>query len=96
MDRFVLIARLKPEGRDRALELIAQQQAGDYVQTDLERQAIFLAEGEVVFFMEGPDAETAVRNILNDAVQSTMIGPWLPLFDGPLHLAREAYYWERG
>lgn len=49
MERFVLIARLKPEGRDHALELIAQHQAGEYVSTDFERQAIFLAEGEVIF-----------------------------------------------
>jgi hypothetical protein len=95
VERFVLIAHLKTEGRDRALELIADQQAGKNAPSEFERQAIFLAEGEVVFFCEGTDAEKTVRGILNDPVRSTMIGPWLPLFDGPLHFAPEAYYWER-
>ncbi len=96
MERVVLIARLKPEGRDRALELIAEHQAGQHVSTEFERRAIFLAEGEVIFFCEGPDADQVVRRIMNDPVRSTFLGHWLPLFDGPLHAAREAYYWERG
>ena len=96
MQRLVLIARLKPDGRDRALELIAQHQAGQYVSTEFERQAIFLAEGEVVFFFEGMDADKVVLGILNDPVRSTVLGHWLPLFDGPLHAASEGYYWERG
>jgi hypothetical protein len=33
---------------------------------------------------------------VNDPVRSTMLGPWLPLFDGRLHLAREAYFLEHG
>lgn len=92
----MLIARLKPDGHDHARALIAQHQAGQYVSTDFERQAIFLAEGEVIFFMEGPDACEKVREIFNDPVRSTVVGHWLPLFDGPLHAASEAYYWERG
>ena len=43
--------------------------------------------------MEGPDAESLVREIFNDPVRSTEIGPWLPLFDGPLHRADEVYHW---
>jgi hypothetical protein len=95
VERFVMIARLKLEGRVRALELIADQQAGKNAPSEFERVAIFLAEGEVVFFCEGTDAEKTARDIINDPVRSTMIGPWLPLFDGPLHFAPEAFYWER-
>ncbi len=91
----MLIARLKPGARDRAHELIAQQQVGEYISTEFDRQAIFLAEGEIVFFCESLDAEARVRSILNDPVRSTVIGHWLPLFDGPLHAVPEAYYWER-
>jgi hypothetical protein len=90
-----MIARLKPDARDRARELIATK-AGEEVSSELDRQAIFLAEGEVIFFCEGRDADAAVRSILDDPARSTVIGPWLPLFDGPLHAASEAYYWERG
>jgi hypothetical protein len=94
VERFAMIARLKPDARERARELI-EQRAGDYVSTEFERQAIFLAEGEVVFFFEGSDARKKLRSILNDPVRSTELSPWLPLFDGPLHAAQEVFYWER-
>lgn len=90
-----MIARLTPEGRDRARELIAQQQKSEADSTEFERHAIFLAEGEVVFFFEDSDAEKTLRSITNDPVRSTWLSPWLPLFDGPLHAATEASYWER-
>jgi hypothetical protein len=95
VERVVIIARLKPEGRDRARELIAEYEGGHHLPTEFDRQAIFLAEGEVIFFLEGPDAEQKLRRIVNDPVRSTELGHWLPLFDGPLHAAPEAYYWER-
>ena len=47
------------------------------------------------FFFEGPDADRSVRAIMNDPVSSSEIGHWIPLFDGPLHRAPEAYYWEQ-
>jgi hypothetical protein len=97
MDRFVLVARLKPDGRRRAEELLAEHSA--LGQTELEaafdRHAIFLSEAEVVFLFEGERAHESVRAIFNDPVQSTLIGHWLPLFDGPLHQASQAYVWER-
>ena len=96
MERLVLIARLKPDARERARELIAEHHRDTDASAEFERFGIFLAEGEIVFFIEGPDAEKRVREILNDPVRSTAIGPWLPLFDGPLHAATQAYYWERG
>jgi hypothetical protein len=90
-----MIARLKPDARERALELIEQHEAGHYVSAEFERQAIFLAPEEVVFYVEGTDAERTVRSILNNPVRSTELAHWIPLFDGPLHVAPEAYYWER-
>jgi hypothetical protein len=95
VERVVIIARLKPEGRDRARELIAEYEEGQHFPTEFDRQAIFLAEGEAIFFLEGRDAEQKLRRIVNDPVRSTELGHWLPLFDGPLHAAPEAYYWER-
>jgi hypothetical protein len=61
----------------------------------LDRRGIFLAEDEIVFLLEGEHADESLRAILNDPVRSTAIGPWLPLFDGPLRPACEAYLWER-
>jgi hypothetical protein len=95
VERVVMIARLKPDARERARELVEQHQAGHYASAEFERQAIFLAPEEVIFFVEGPDAARTVRGILNDPVRSTELGHWIPLFDGPLHAAPEAYYWER-
>lgn len=95
MERVVILARLKPEARDRARELIAEYEAGEHDPKEFDRHAIFLAEGEVVFFLEGPNAQERLRRIINDPVRSTELGHWLPLFDGPLHAAPEAYYWER-
>jgi L-rhamnose mutarotase len=95
VERCVVIARLKPEGCDRAHELIAQYPPGEDLSTEFDRYAVFLAEGEVIFFVEGPDAQSTVRNIINDPVRSTWLSHWLPLFDGPLHAAPEEYYWER-
>ena len=40
-----------------------------------------------------PDAAEAVREILDDPVSSTVLTPWLPLFEGPLHQARAAHSW---
>jgi hypothetical protein len=92
MERVVLVAELRPETLDRALELV-DEQAGQAPVTD--RQGVFLSDSVVVFFFEGPDAEEAVREILNDPVRSTAVSPWLPLFSGPLHHAREAEFFER-
>jgi hypothetical protein len=55
------------------------------------RRPAFLAENEVAFFHAGE----SVRAVLNDPVRSSAIGPWLPLFDGPLQAAHEAYFWEQ-
>jgi hypothetical protein len=91
MDRVVLVARLRPAARERARELLAQERANG----DFERKAIFMSEGEIVFLFEGPDTDESLRAIFNNPVRSSELGPWLPLFDGPLHRAAEVYFWER-
>jgi hypothetical protein len=97
VDRFVLTARLTPEGRARAETLLAEHSAlgAEELETALDRHAIFLSETEVVFLFEGESAHEAVRALFNDPVRSTLMSRWLPLFDGPLHRAPEAYSWER-
>lgn len=97
MDRFVLTARLKPDGHQRAQALLAEHAAlstGD-LEKAFDRHAIFLSETEVIFLFEGDGAPESVRALFNDPVRSALIGRWLPLFDGPLHRAEEAYLWER-
>ena len=88
----MLVAALKPESRERALELVHQQQTEEPIAP---RQGIFLSESVVVFFFEGPNADEAVRQTLNDPVRSTDVSPWLTLFDGPLHRAPEVAFSEQ-
>jgi hypothetical protein len=97
MDRFVLVARLKPDGRQGAQNLLAEASAlgGAELETAIERHAIFLSDTEVVFLFEGEGSHDWVRGVFNDPAQSTLIDHWLPLFEGPLHQAEEAYLWER-
>jgi hypothetical protein len=92
MERVVLAAALQPGAHERALELLERQADEEPVTT---RQAVYLSDTMVVFFFEGPDAEQAVHDILNDPVRSAAVSPWLSLFDGPLHHAREALFFER-
>ena len=94
MERLVLVAQLKSNSRERARELIAEYSASEDLSGAFDRQGIFLSETEVVFFLEGPEAKETVKEILNDP-SATEIGHWIPLFDGPLHRAREEYFWER-
>jgi hypothetical protein len=95
MDRFVLTARLKPEGRRRAMALLDEHSAlgMDELEGSLDRHAIFLTETEVIFVFEGEGADKVVRALFDDPVRSTFFDRWLPLLDGPLRRAREAYSW---
>jgi hypothetical protein len=97
MERFVLAARLKPDGYQRAQTLLAEHSAlsGEDLEKAFDRHIIFLSENEVIFLFEGEGAHESVRALFNDPVRSALIGHWLPLFDGPLHRAEEAYVWER-
>jgi hypothetical protein len=90
----MLVARLRDGARERAEQLLTDDARADAPEDAFDRGAIFLSESEVVFLLEGPSAEEAARGILDDPVKSTVITPWLPLFDGPLHRAHEAYSWE--
>ena len=97
MDRFVLTARLNPDGYQRAQTLLAEHSAlgTEDLEEAVDRHVIFLSETEVIFLFEGEGAHESVRALFNDPVRSALIGHWLPLFDGPLHRADEAYVWER-
>ena len=97
MDRFVLAARLRPDGRERAETLLAEHSAlgAEELETAFDRHVIFLSETEVIFLFEGEGVGEAVRALFNDPARSALISHWVPLFDGPLHRAAEAYLWER-
>jgi hypothetical protein len=97
VDRFVLAARLKPDGLQHAETLLAEHSAlgAEELDTAFDRHAIFLSDTEVIFLFEGEGSPEAVRALFNDPVWSTLVSRWLPILDGPLHRAREAYFWRR-
>jgi hypothetical protein len=73
MDRVVLVARLRSNGRERARELLARDPSSPGVEPAFDGAGIFISESEIIFFLEGRDADESVRAILNDPVRSTAI-----------------------
>lgn len=94
-ERVVLLAALKPGARERALELLEEAAENEDHDAVTDRQSVFLSDRDVIFLFEGEGARASVRELLNDPVLSTFLGGWLPLFDGPLHRAQEAFFFER-
>jgi hypothetical protein len=95
LERLALIARLKPDGYERAEELASDVRSEGVAPAPI-GGSVFLSQREVVFMIEGDDAELRARNWFDDPVLSAAIGSWLPLFDGPLHVAREVASWDLG
>jgi hypothetical protein len=89
----VLIARLRPDVHERAEEL-ASVEPETGVDPALLRGSIFLSALEVVFLIEGDDVDLHTRQWFDDPVLSATFSSWLPLFEGPLHAAREVATWE--
>jgi hypothetical protein len=91
LERLALVARLKSDAYSRAQELAS----ADYPAGPAPlRGSIFLSSNEVVFMIEGDDVDLHTREWFDDPVLSTAISSWLPLFDGPLHAAREFAAWD--
>jgi hypothetical protein len=93
LERLVLIARLRPDVHERAEELASVEPETD-VDPALLRGSIFLSAREVVFLIEGDDVDLHTRQWFDDPVLSATFSSWLPLFEGPLHAAREVATWE--
>ena len=87
-ERLLLVARLKADAYERARELAAAEPAGDFGEARI-RRSIFLSPSEVIFVIEGDDVGAQAREWFDDPVRSAALSSWLPLFDGPLHVARE-------
>ena len=91
MERIALVARLEPDAQERAGELASVPPSEA---RGISRISVFLSSGEAVFVLDGESPEASYRKWLDDPVNSTMLEPWLPLFEGPLHRAGEVAHWE--
>ena len=91
----MLIAALKPGAREQPLDLLQRTAEASEQERVTERQGIFRSDRDAMFF-EGRDAGASVRDLVNNPVRSAVLSPWLPLFEGALHLACEAYFLDHG
>jgi len=90
-----VIASLRSDAFESAQQFAADTDLSDAGLVGVQRWSIFVSPTEVAFVFEGEDVEQHVREWFDDPVLSTPISHWLPLFDGPLHAAREVRVWER-
>jgi hypothetical protein len=93
VESIAIVARLKPGTEERAREL-AIREPGVAQEPGVSRVSVFLSPGEAVFVLEGDSPDESFRKFLDNPVNSTMLAPWLPLFDGPLHRAPELAHWD--
>jgi hypothetical protein len=88
-----MVASLKPGTQERAMELAMREPADT---PGISRVSVYVSPSEAVFLLEGESPEESFRMFLDDPVDSTMLAPWLPLFDGPLHRVPEVAHHDVG
>jgi hypothetical protein len=98
MEQLAIVARLKSGAEPRAAELIAKGPPFDPEATGLDRHAVYLSAGEVVFVFEGREVEWIVEQLVDDPLQwlaADALEEWRPLVEGEPRIARPAYAWAR-
>ena len=86
-----MVARLKPGAEERARELAVLDPVGA---PGIDRISTFVSADEVVFVLEGEAPDEGYRRFVDNPVDSTLLAPWLPLFDGPLHRVPRLSDWD--
>lgn len=94
MERFAIVARLKPGSKLRATELLAAGPPFDPKASGLGSHAVYLSQDAVIFVFEGRDAGSVVSEIIDDPFRSAVFEAWAELLDGHPEIAREAYRWD--
>jgi hypothetical protein len=94
MSRLVLVARLRPEGLEKAQKLLESGPPFDPSRVGMTRHFAFLSAGEVVFYFEGPEIEWTVDDLIQHPVVAAALEPWRALAAGPPRVAQELYAWE--
>jgi hypothetical protein len=94
--RVAVLAKLRPDSRERANEILAEGAPYELGETGFRRHSVFLGAETVVFVFEGPGIEGLVRDLVDDPARSAAFSIWGPLLEGTPELAREEFYWEAG
>jgi len=96
VQRLAVIARLKPDARPRAMELIEKGPPFRPDETGFERHTVFVSGEQVVFVFEGGKLEHLLRDVVENPTSAGALREWEGLLDGMPSIAREAYSWQRG
>jgi hypothetical protein len=92
-ERVAVVARLGPDSRGRASEILAEGAPYELGETGFRRHSVFLGSETVAFVFEGSGIEALVRDLIDDPVRSAAFSMW-GLLEGTPELAREEFHWE--
>jgi hypothetical protein len=95
MERFAIVAQLKPDSHATVMKLIAEGPPFDPEEAGLEAHSVYLAPDSVVFVFEGQEAGSVVAEIVDARFRAPVFETWAAFLDGPPHVARLAYDWQR-
>jgi hypothetical protein len=98
VERFALIARLRPGTEEQATRLVEAGPPFDPGERGLARHTVYLSAGEVVFVFEGDEVEWIVEEMVQEPAGGAVgaaLRAWRELADGPPRIARAVYGWQR-
>jgi hypothetical protein len=93
-ERVAVVAKLRPDSRARASEILAEGAPYELGETGFRQHSVFLGPETVAFVFEGSGIEGLVRDLVDDPVRSAAFSIWGPLLEGTPELAREEFFWE--
>lgn len=98
MEQLAIVARLRGGTEPRAQELVGEGAPFDPAAEGLERHAVYISAGEVVFVFEGHEVESILDRVVTDPFRWTVseaFDAWRPIIEGEPRIARVAYSWDR-
>jgi hypothetical protein len=97
MEQLAIVAGLKPGLEEEARKLVEQGPPFEIGESGLERHAVYLSAGEVVFVFEGDEVEWIVDAMIQDPFRPTLsdaFESWRPLVEGEPRIARPVFSWQ--
>jgi hypothetical protein len=94
MSRLVVIAPLRENARERALELLSEGPPFELAETAFDRHHVYLTDREAVFIFEGPGRATLELPGEGPAIWRAA-DAWKECLAAGPRVARTAFSWER-